>query len=415
MIGRRCCPVCWRLIGALGLDRQSLAQRNRHLAIARHRPSRKHQLRDQLLKAVAQIPVPMQRGNPQRLLIIRPDHLGDALLSTPAIGLLKRARPDLQIHVLCGPWSAELFSRYPAIDQALALPFPAFARSRSTDNAYLLALRWARRLRETGYCCAIIMRPDHWWGAMLAHLAGIPRRIGYKHANVAPFLTETHALRHEHAVQKSLRLVDPWTGTVLRADIRLEFPLAEADCAYIEGRLAELGIPQGRQLICIHPGSGAASKLWRNDKWAAVADALRRATDCAIVFTGAASESGLIAEILAQMSQSGHSVGETSIGQLAALYEKASLVLGPDSGALHVAAARDTPTIALFGPADPVEFAPWGDPDRHVVLTTGLACAPCRILDWRDDDAAHHPCVRDIEVNEVLAAARRIFLGAADA
>lgn len=396
------------------MDKQALAQRNRHLAIARHRPSQKHQLRDQLLKAVAQIPVSMQRGNYKRLLIIRPDHLGDALLSTPAIGLLKRARPDLQIHVLCGTWSAELFSRYAAIDQVQALPFPAFARSQSANNAYVLALRWARRLRRTGFDCAIIMRPDHWWGALLAYLAGIPRRIGYSHANVAPFLTEAHELRHEHAVQQSLRLVAPWTRAVLPADIRLEFPLDGADFAYIEGRLAELGVSSERQLICIHPGSGAASKLWRNDKWAAVADALYSAMDCAIVFTGTASESDLIAQICAQMSQTGHDIGQTSIGQLAALYERASLVLGPDSGALHVAAALDTPTIALFGPADPVEFAPWGDPARHVALTADLACAPCRILDWRGDDAAYHPCVRDIEVKQVLDAASRILSGAAD-
>jgi len=397
------------------LDKQSLAERNRHLAIARHRPSRKHQLRNKLLKAVALFPVPMQRGNGKRLLIIRPDHLGDALLSTAAIGLLKRARPDLQIHVLCGPWSAELLSRYAAIDQVHTLPFPAFARGQSAGNAYLLALRWARTLRQTGgYDCAIVMRPDHWWGALLAYLAGIPRRIGYSQANVAPFLTEAQELRHEHAVQQSLRLVTPWTGTVLRADIRLGFPLDDADRVGLEGRLADLCIARGRQLVCIHPGSGAASKLWRSDKWAAVADALHSAMDCSILFTGTASESNLIAEIRAQMSQAGHNIVGTSIGQLAALYDRSSLVLGPDSGALHVAAALGTPTIALFGPADPVEFAPWGDPTRHIALTADLACAPCRILDWRGDDLAYHPCVRDIEVKQVLDAASHILSDDAD-
>ena len=414
MIGRRCCPSSWLPTGALGLDRQALAQRNRRLASARRRPARKHQLRDQLLKAVARIPIPMQRAKHKRLLVIRPDHLGDALLSTPAIGLLKRARPDLRIHALCGPWSAELLSRYAAIDQTQALPFPAFARGGSADNAYRLALRWARRLRRTGFCCAIIMRPDHWWGALLAYLAGIQRRIGYSHATVAPFLTEAYELRREHAVQQSLRLVAPWTGVVPLAEVRLECPVHEADLADIEGRLAELGIARQR-LICIHPGSGAASKLWRSDKWAAVADALQNDLGCAVVFTGTASESGMIAEIRAQMSQTGHSIGATSIGQLAALYKKASLVLGPDSGALHVAAALDTPTIALFGPADPVEFAPWGDPARHVTLTADMACAPCRILDWRGDDAAYHPCVRDIEVKQMLAAASRIVSDAGDA
>ena len=393
------------------MDRQALAQRNRRLASARHQPPRKHQLRDQLLKTLARMPIPQQRGKHGRLLIIRPDHLGDALLSTPAIELLKRARADREIHVLCGPWTSELLARYAFIDQVQALPFPAFARNRSADNAYLLALRWARRLRQTGYDCAIIMRPDDWWGALLAYLAGIPRRIGYRQANVAPFLSETYELQREHALRQSLRLVSAWTGALHPADIRLGLPLDAADKAAIEGRLAELGIG-GRQLICIHPGAGAASKLWRNDKWAAVADALIGSLDCAIVFTGTAGESRLIADIRAQMALAGHSIGATSIGQLAALYDKASLVLGPDSGALHVAAALGVPTIALFGPADPAEFAPWGDASRHVVLRAELACAPCRILDWRGDDPAFHPCVRDIAVKPVLAAALGIFSGA---
>ena len=101
--------------------------------------------------------------------------------------------------------------------------------------------------------------------------------------------------------------------------------------------------------------------------------------------------------------------GETSIGQLAALYRRARAVLGPDSGALHLAAAVGTPTVALFGPADPVEFAPWGDPRHHAVVTTDIGCRPCRILDWRHDESEYHPCVRDISVVQVIEAAQRVM------
>jgi ADP-heptose:LPS heptosyltransferase len=99
--------------------------------------------------------------------------------------------------------------------------------------------------------------------------------------------------------------------------------------------------------------------------------------------------------------------GETNISQLAALYARARVVLGPDSGPLHLAAAVNTPTVTLFGPADPVEFAPWGDPHKHIVLNSNIACLPCRIIDWADDDLAYHPCMRDITIGEVLEAARR--------
>ena len=391
------------------MDRQALAERNRRLAAARHRSTRKHRLRDKLLMALSVAPILVRRADSGRILIIRPDHLGDALLTTPAIQLLKQARPDLEIHVLCGSWNADLFRAYAEVDKVISLPFPGFARGDEAGNAYLLALRWAKRLRTTGYDCAIVMRPDHFWGALLAFLAGIPRRIGYDRANVAPFLTETHPLRNEHAVEQSLRLVSSWTGQVSRADIRLSYALQAADGAHIAKRLANLGISSDRALVCIHPGAGRSSKLWESGKWALAADRLAQDFDCAIAFTGAAGEKALIQEIRAGMSQRAVSIGATTIGQLAALYARAAAVLGPDSGALHLAAAVDAPTVALFGPADAVEFAPWGDPLRHIVLSSGISCAPCRILDWHGDSAENHPCVRDISVETVVNAASRLL------
>ncbi len=396
------------------MDRQSLAERNRRLTEARHELTLKHRLRDKLLKSLSFAPISMQRTGTNRLLIIRPDHLGDALLTTPAIQLLKKARPDLEIHALCGAWNAELFSAYIEINQVIALPFPGFARGDRAGNAYMLALQWSRRLRKSAYDCAIVMRPDHWWGALLAYLAGIPQRIGYDLANVAPFLTETVSLRHEHAIEQNLRLVASWTGPASRADIHLTCPLQAADKAHITKRLTELSLASQRALICIHPGSGAASKLWDSRKWALVADSLASRFDCAIAFTGTASEAALIDEIRTRMSQPAANIGSISVSQLAALYAGAAIVLGPDSGALHLAAAVDTPTVALFGPADPVEFAPWGSTHRHIVLSSAIACAPCRILDWRGDSAEYHPCVRDISVEQVLDAASRLLSDAAN-
>ena len=100
--------------------------------------------------------------------------------------------------------------------------------------------------------------------------------------------------------------------------------------------------------------------------------------------------------------------GDTNVGQLAALFQRAKVVLGPDSGPLHLAAAVQTPTVTLFGPADPIEFGPWGSPQKHIVLTSDIKCRPCRIIDWTGDDLSMHPCVREITVARVLEAARRV-------
>ena len=393
------------------MDRAQLVIRNRRRAAQLRRAGPKQRLRDKLLALSARLPVVQARSSTDRLLIVRPDHLGDVLLSTPAIQALKRSHPALSIHVLCGEWTAAVLASYDEIDRVLTLPFPGFQRASSSAlSPWRLAIETARRLRRIGYASAIVMRPDHWWGALVAHMAGIPRRVGYDLENVAPFLTEAVEFKYGHAVEQNLRLVSPWAGDLDAADIRLEYPLQAADREYASALIDSWQVGAGKPIVCIHPGSGAASKLWRADSWAQVGDQIAAELGATIIFTGTQSEAALIAEIAESMTAKAVRIaGETSVGQLAALYARSRAVLGPDSGALHLAAAVGAPTVALFGPADPAEFAPWGGRRLHETVTAEISCRPCRILDWRDDDLAYHPCVRDITVRQVLEAARRVL------
>jgi heptosyltransferase-2/heptosyltransferase-3 len=377
-----------------------------------HMPSLKSQIRRIALRTVAKLPISRNRNSiERRILLIRPDHLGDMLLTTPAIHALRNALPRAEIHVLAGPWSAQVLANNPDVDHVLTLPFPGFNRDGAGNSLspYTLALTSARQLRKLGYGSALIMRPDHWWGAMLAFFAGIPHRRGYNHPDVRPFLSDSLLLTHQHAVEQNLRLVEQWTGPIEPNRIRYEFMIDDADRDHFNTHLADMGIALDQPIFCIHPGSGAWAKLWDNSQWAVVADTLTDQLDAAAVFTGGEHERALVTEITAQMKRRAHVlVGETGVGQLAALYARSRVVLGPDSGPMHLAAAVDAPTVTLFGPADPVEFAPWGAPKRHIVLTTDIGCRPCRVLDWSMDDPENHPCVREIMIGDVLTAAREV-------
>jgi ADP-heptose:LPS heptosyltransferase len=97
------------------------------------------------------------------------------------------------------------------------------------------------------------------------------------------------------------------------------------------------------------------------------------------------------------------------IGMLAALFERARLVLGVDSGPLHLATAVGTPTVRLYGPTSAAIFGPWGPSSAHVALTSELACAPCGRLDYRPDELAAHPCVRLIAPAAVISAAQTVL------
>lgn len=395
------------------MDREALVLRNRKMAEAFHHTPFKHRLRRALLRWAANIPIIPPKSSANRIVLIRPDHLGDILLTIPAIRALRRARPHAEIHALVGPWSAGALSNLNELDVVLTVDFPGFNRAQPASHLltpYEQLWRVSRQLRMIGYGSALIMRRDHWWGALLAYLAGIPERIGYDQTDVAQFLTDTIPPVMEHAVEQNLRLVQRWTGIISKEDIDSHISVEPNNQQYIDDYLLNWNIHPHQSIICIHPGAGTWTKLWQEEKWATVADTLSEQLDASIVFTGSEHEATAVQRIASYMRHRPCiMVGDTRIDQLAALYHRAKLVLGPDSGPLHLAAAVGTPTVALFGPADPLEFRPWGDDKQHVVITTDIGCRPCRVLNWGDDNPQFHPCVREITIGQVLNAARRIF------
>ncbi|RMF32273.1 MAG: glycosyltransferase family 9 protein [Chloroflexi bacterium] len=345
---------------------------------------------------------------PDAILVIRPDHLGDLLFTTPALSHLRQRHPEARITALVGPWGEPVLANHPDLDAVWTLPFPGFTRrpKPSPWQPYRLLIQAARRLRRHRFGMALVLRFDHWWGALLAYLAGIPHRIGYAVPEVAPFLTQALPYRPgRHEVLQNLTLVGAegeggWERWPLR------FPVRAEDGAWAEARFG------GERPIAIHPGAGAPVKRWRVEGWAQVADGLARLTGAPMVLTGTAGERSLCEAVAAQTrSRPVVLAGETTLGQLAALFARCRLVLGPDSGPLHLAVAVGTPTLHLYGPVDVATFGPWGPPDRHRVLVSAWPCVPCNRLDYPPERVDHHPCLREIRPEAVLAAARDLLQG----
>ena len=351
---------------------------------------------------------------PSSILLIRPDHLGDLLFATPAIRALRAALPQVYIACLVGPWSKAVLRNNPHLDEVMTCPFPGFTRQPKPSplQPYSLLWRYARWLRARRFDLAVVLRFDHWWGALLAYLAGIPRRVGYDVAEVRPFLTEAVPyVPGRHEVEQNLALVERAAGCELpMADSPLEFHLTAEDRAFAEGFLTERGVGEGDLLICIHPGAGAPVKLWREEAWARVGDALARRYGAKIILTGSAGERPLCEAIARRMAAEPIvAAGETTLGGLAALMARSRLVLGVDSGPLHLAVAVGAPTVHLYGPVDSRTFGPWGDPARHVVITSKMDCIPCNRLDYAPEELDEHPCVRNIPAERVLEAAERLL------
>lgn len=414
--------------------RQALASKHQQARVRQGHSTRQRlrlillRLAGRLLPAPSpSVPLP---DPPRRILVVRPDHLGDLLFATPALHLLRRHHPDAQITALVGPWGEPVLAGNPDLDQVLTCPFPGFTRQPKSSpwQPYRLLQAEARRLRALAFDLALILRFDHWWGAWLAAAAHIPRRVGYHIAEVRPFLTRPVTyIPGRHEVLQNLGLVlalerpggvptdRPVVASVGEADLKplpewgLRFPVTASQEHAASRLLMQAGVDEHRAgpLVALHPGSGAAVKRWRSEAWARLACELAERRQAQIVFTGSRTEAELIGPVLQALPSTLRPpplslAGRTDLGCLAALYRRCDLVIGPDSGPLHLAVAMGTPTIHLYGPVDARAFGPWGTPDRHRVLTSAWECIPCNRLDWPEAELAEHGCVRDISVSQVL-------------
>jgi ADP-heptose:LPS heptosyltransferase len=381
------------------------------------RESSRDRLRLAFLRALAGtmrplVPGPHPLGQTPRLLVVRPDHLGDLLFAAPALQALREAFPAAHITALVGPWGQDIVARNPHVDAVRTCSFPWFDRQpkRSLLAPYRLLWREAAALRALDFDAALNLRPDFWWGAALVYLARIPVRVGYDVPACRPFLTAKVPFAGAyHDVERNLALVAALTGAPLDM-ARERWPLAYAptdeERAWAAQRLA------GHDWVAVSPGAGARAKLWTVEGWVQVIDALTADYGLHAVLVGGPAEVDLCRAIADRAAESPLVLaGETTLGQLAALFGRCRLVVGPDSGPLNLAVAQGVPTVHLFGPADPVQFGPWGPDGRHAVVRADLPCVPCRKLDWPLASDEVPPCMAAIAPADVLAAAARVLEG----
>lgn len=332
-------------------------------------------------------PLPPQFTPIRRILVIRLDLIGDLVLSTVAVRALKRVYPEAEIDLLALPSSAQIVQGDPDLSSVITYDPNVWRRPKALLRAgnWRETLRLVRRLHGRHYDLAVSVFGR--WAAILAVMSGARRTVGFKGESYPGFMTDgvpgRHWLpgEHLHEVDYCLQLAKAAGAAPTPEDRVPRLQVAEQAVQEIDALLAREGIQPGRPLIACHVSSNnGQSKRWPIPYWARLIDRLTGEGGAQVLLTGASNDLPLIERVTQRMSEQTASrvinlAGKTNLEQLAALLQRADLLITGDSGPMHIAGAVGTPLIAIHGPTDPAHSGPVSP--HATILKSGIWCSPC--------------------------------------
>lgn len=328
----------------------------------------------------------------RRLLLIAPSNIGDAILASDVLALLRAQYPEAHLTVVAGTRAQALWQQDPRIQTLVDLGAYDSGLGR-------LRLAWALwryqpqvvvDLRHTMY--PLLLKPLTAW----RYLRQPPRRVTHMRAR--------HLWALECQAPATAPAVRAWQESAAPQAVLWHAP---KDAAQIDTLWRRWQLEASRPVVVICPGARSHIKRWTAEGFAQVADRLIEEAQAQIVFSGEPDEDPIVQEILGRMRSPAHSaVGLTTVRQVAVLMQRAQAVLTNDSASLHLASAVGVPTAALFGPTDAVKYGPTAP--RHALLRRPLFCAPCETALCR----FNHECMRFLSAEEVYQAVRHLLRGA---
>ena len=351
-----------------------------------------------------------------RILVFAYHGLGNFIMFTPALRLLRERYPTARIELQVGNNTGceEVLAGAGLFDNIYNLPYDAGLRP---------WLRRAGEIRDAKYDLTISEFHSHSWPlALLIAASGAPYRLGHvtspgwshRFSRYSFAFNLPVAMREDdHEIDRYIDLVAA-AGARKTASVEVStyIHLTGDDRAFARRFLEDGGSSAATAVIGFQPGTSPAMrwKQWPIERYREViARVIAERPDSQIILFGSASEDGMIRDMARGLKgRISLAAGKTSVKQVAALIEHCNLLVCNDSGLMHVAVAVGTPVIAIYGPTDIRRTAPIGN--RHTVIRHELPCSPCFKLEGDDRVHAcpHHDCLMTIAPEEVLSAIARV-------
>jgi heptosyltransferase-2 len=317
----------------------------------------------------------------QRILVVAPNWIGDALMAQPLLARLREKRPGLKVDVLAPEWVAPVARRMPEVDEVIPVPF--------RHGSLQLGRRWklGRALKERGYDEAIVL-PNSWKSALVPFLADIPVRSGYIGESRYGLLNRLYRRPDRRMREHYARLAEP-PGEETRGG--LPQPCLKVDALQVAATCKKFAVAQPYAVLCPGAEYGPAKR------WPYFAE-LATKLPLPAVLLGSRNDQPAALGV-----EGKNLVGKTSLDEAIDLLAGAQYVVTNDSGLMHVAAALGRPLVALFGSSSPEKTPPQSSLAR--VLWLKPECSPCF---QRECPLGHFRCMREITVDQVLAEVTRL-------
>lgn len=324
--------------------------------------------------ALAGPPIPWR--DLERLLVVRPDNLGDVLMAGPALRALRRAAPGARIELLAAPVGAAAAELLPEVDTVLTSSV-SWQQTASDDVPLAADLDLVGRIGRGRYQAAVILTSfsqSPWPAGYLCRLAGVPVRVGmskeFGGAGLSHWVPSPPDGMHQ--VDRALHLLGRVGVPPVEGRLHARLPPAAVRAA--RTLLSRFGTAGPYALIL--PGASCPARRYPAGRFARVAAALA-AAGLGVVVAGTAKEAPLVAEAADAVPGAVALAGGVDVPTLAAVAAAASVVVCNNSGGAHLAGAVGTPVVVLFAGTEQVgQYRPRFVPAS--VLTVPTRCTPCR-------------------------------------
>ncbi|MDI6889925.1 MAG: lipopolysaccharide heptosyltransferase II [Thermodesulfovibrionales bacterium] len=322
----------------------------------------------------------------KNLLVRGVNWIGDAVMTLPALRVLRKAMPEARISLLVKPWVSPIFEKDPNVDEIIIYG--------AEYRGIIGKVKLSRMLNKKGFSSAILFQ-NAFDAAFITFLAGIKERVGYDRDGRGFLLTTAVSVPQDEG---KVHQINYYLNLLKQIGVEAEYSEPYIYLS-LDERLSARKFLQDmkRPIVGINPGATYGSaKRWFPERFAEVTNWFIKDTNGSVVIFGGRNEVDIAQEIeyLFRRQQSNKTLpphpplnkggqeggvlnltGKTSLRELTSLISECDVFVTNDSGPLHIACAVGTPLVAIFGSTDPKLTGPVGY--SNVVMSPNLSCSPC--------------------------------------